>query len=339
MRQARRSALLLTLALGMTAFRAHAASPAAEALFEEGRRLLQAGRTDEACSKLAESLAQELSSGTLLNLALCHETQGKLATAWAEYRAAARLSRQQGRADRADAADERAVALEPKLPRLKLTAQQPAPNLKVLVDDVAIGEGAIGLAVPLDPGAHQITASAPGHLSWTTTLPIEVGQELTLEIPALEPAPEPAPVPPAPTPAPVPPAPAPALAAKPRAAALPAPQPKSSPTVTISWLVGGAGVVAVGVGTAFGLSSLKSYRDAGRDCPTHLKCSEAAISERRNAEKAAWVSNVALGVGLLAVGTGIYLHVLGRSHSQRDQVTLSAAPRAGGGWLGVSSAF
>ncbi len=336
MRQAR-SAFFLALALGLTASRAQAASPAAEALFEEGRRLLQAGRTDEACAKLAESLAQELSSGTLLNLALCHETQGKLATAWAEYRAAARLSRQQGRADRAEAADERALALEPKLPRLKLTAPRPAPNLKVVVDDDAIGEGALGLAVPLDPGTHQITASAPGHLSWTTTLPIDVGQELTLEIPALELEPEPAPVPSVPAPAPVPPAPA--VVAKPRAAAPPALQSKSSPTVTIGWIVGGAGVVAVGVGTAFGLSSLKSYHDAKRDCPTHLMCPEPAISERRRAESNAWISNVALGVGVLAVGTGIYLQVRGRSHARRDQVTLRATPTAGGGWLGVSSAF
>ena len=76
----RRARLAVTVAalFGTVSLRVQAASPAAEALFEEGRRLLEAGRTDEACLKLAESLAQEMSSGTLLNLALCHETKAWL---------------------------------------------------------------------------------------------------------------------------------------------------------------------------------------------------------------------------------------------------------------------
>src|SRR5215471_2500246 len=72
---------------------AWAVSPAAEALFQEGRRLLSEGQTDEACARFAGSFAIEASSGTLLNLASCHEKQDKTATAWAEYRAAARLAR------------------------------------------------------------------------------------------------------------------------------------------------------------------------------------------------------------------------------------------------------
>src|SRR5262249_18506399 len=80
---------------------AWAVSPAAEAMFQEGKRLLSEGQTAEACARFASSFAIEASSGTLLNLALCHETQGKTATAWAEYRAAARLARSQGRDDRA----------------------------------------------------------------------------------------------------------------------------------------------------------------------------------------------------------------------------------------------
>src|SRR5436189_4245413 len=92
--------------MGLSA-RAIAGPPAAEALFQEGRQLLEAGQVDEACLRLAESYWQEPASGTLLNLARCHQAQGKIATAWAEYAAAARLSRAQGREDRARAAEER----------------------------------------------------------------------------------------------------------------------------------------------------------------------------------------------------------------------------------------
>src|SRR6266699_3327978 len=93
--------LIAAALVGLPAKRAIAGSPAAEALFREGRQLLKEAQVDEACLKLAESYSQEPASGTLLNLARCHEIQGKIATAWAEYAAAARLSRTQGREDRA----------------------------------------------------------------------------------------------------------------------------------------------------------------------------------------------------------------------------------------------
>src|SRR5262245_5300846 len=56
---------------------------AAEARFREARALLQENRVSEACAKFAESNRLDPSSGTLLNLANCHKTEGKLATAWA----------------------------------------------------------------------------------------------------------------------------------------------------------------------------------------------------------------------------------------------------------------
>jgi tetratricopeptide (TPR) repeat protein len=316
----------------------YAASPAAEALFDEGRRLLEAGRIDEACAKLAESLAQEVSSGTLLNLALCHETQGKLATAWAEYRAAARLARQQGRTDRAEAAEERASGLEPKLPRLTLTAPQPAFGLKVFIDGIAIGEGALGVPVPIDSGPHRVTASAPGHLTWTAEVPIAEAEQHELAIPALEPEPAPVAVAPAPS-VPLPPRPRrhpPAAAA---ATTTAAPQPSSSRAATVGWIVGGAGIVGVGVGTVFGLRSLASYDEAKGHCPNLLMCNDAAIEARVAAEREAWVANVALGVGLLAVGTGAYLILSSRSQPKREKLTLRATPSTRGGWVSLSSAF
>ncbi len=178
--------ILAAAILLVTSSRPARADSPAEALFQEGRRLLLAGQTDEACSRFTESYAMVASSGTLLNLALCHQTQGKTATAWNEYRAAARLARNQGREDRASVADDKARALEAKLARVTTNAVEAAPGLRVATEAGALGEGALGADVPIDPGTHQVIVTAPGHLPWTTTLEVKEGDQLTVDIPRLE---------------------------------------------------------------------------------------------------------------------------------------------------------
>ena len=188
-------AILVVGLLGLTPVTARAVSPAAEALFQEGRRLMAAGKTAEACARFSESYTQEASSGTLLNLALCHQTEGKTATAWAEYRTAARLARSQGREDRASAAEERVAALEPKLARLTLIAAAPVSDLTVASEGGWLDKGGLGVAMPIDPGVHDVRASAPGYRPWTATLEIEESEQRTLEIPPLKEEPKPLPAP------------------------------------------------------------------------------------------------------------------------------------------------
>src|SRR5215471_19286696 len=57
----------------------------AEALFRHGRELLDAGKVSEACEKFAASQRADPALGTLLNLAACHEREGRTATAWSEF--------------------------------------------------------------------------------------------------------------------------------------------------------------------------------------------------------------------------------------------------------------
>jgi hypothetical protein len=307
------------------------ADPAvAEALFREGRRLLDEGKTDEACLKLAESQAQDPSSGTLLNLALCHEMQRKLATAWSEYVSAGRLAREQRRADRAAVAEKKADEIEPRLPHLTVTTTAPATGLQIELGAVHLGPGLLGSAIPVDPGSHVVTASAPGCKAWRTTVEIDEAESKTLQVPALEPAPPPAakaPELPAAPPvnAPVPTGGAPALAAAP---------PSTSGGGALGWIIGGAGLAALAVGSAFGVLSLASYQDASTQCPSHRNCGEDAISARNSAEVKAWVSNVAIGLGAAGLGIGGWILLSGRQTEPATRMAIQGIPDAGG--MGVS---
>lgn len=61
----------------------------ADALFRAGKELLESGKVAEACAKLAESQRIDPRLGTLLNVAACHEQEGRTATAWSEFNEAA----------------------------------------------------------------------------------------------------------------------------------------------------------------------------------------------------------------------------------------------------------
>src|SRR5262245_46693217 len=85
----------------------------AEALFRDARRSMKAGDYAAACPKLAESNRLDPSPGTLLNLAICEEKIGRLATAWTKYR---QLFDVLGSSDeRRRLAIERAEAIEPRI--------------------------------------------------------------------------------------------------------------------------------------------------------------------------------------------------------------------------------
>ncbi|MEZ4308280.1 MAG: hypothetical protein R3F14_09575 [Polyangiaceae bacterium] len=90
----------------------------AEALFVEAKKLLKQGKVAEACRKLEGSYRIDPAGGTVLNLALCHEEEGKIATAWAELKEALAMAKKANRRDRERIARDHLDAIEPKLPYL-----------------------------------------------------------------------------------------------------------------------------------------------------------------------------------------------------------------------------
>jgi hypothetical protein len=329
-----RKTAIATLSLALAIFTWPSAAlgdPAtAEALFRDGRRLLDEGHYDEACSKLAESQAQDPASGTLINLALCYEKQGKLATAWAHYRSAAVLARKDGRTDRVAIAEQKNAELEGRVPHLILRAARPRPGIEARWGNVRMGAGAFDTPIPVDPGTYEVTVSAPGFRDFSVTVSVAEKESKTVEVPDLEPEAVPSPD-------------------EPRVSLAPPPKASDAPTVRTDnerhngsrlpgLIVGGVGLVGLGIGTFFGVSSLRAYADAERECPSHSGCTDAVKDVRRDAETKAWVANISLGAGLLAVGAGAWL-VFGSTDGGKEAVFVNISPVANGAEVSARASF
>lgn len=162
----------------------------AQSLFDDGRTLLEAGRFAEACPKFAESQRLDPGGGTLLNLALCHELEGRTATAWSEFRDALSIAIRDDRKDRQELATSHITALAPKLTRLTVVVPEviATRDPEVTLDRSRLPPAAWNTAIPIDPGEHRIVVVAAGLPRWETTVAtLDAGKTYRAEVPtALE---------------------------------------------------------------------------------------------------------------------------------------------------------
>jgi hypothetical protein len=298
------SALLLALAASPALAQAPSKDvrAAAVALFDEGRALMAAGKHAEACPKLAESQQLDPGIGTLFNLSDCYERIGRTATAWLGFRDVASQALAAGQTEREKVARQRAAALEPRLSKLSVvvSAEGQAKGVKVQRDGVAVGEALWGTPVPVDPGAHAVSAEAPGRAPWEKSVRVDQPGVVTVEVPPL--AEERA--------APAPRAPGEAPTATPRAAPIP-PRAAAPAAPAGAWrspagiVAMGAGAVGVGAGTALAFMA-KSKFDESNDtghCNAEGQCDSTGLALRDDAvaqgniATAVFVAGAALAVG------------------------------------------
>jgi hypothetical protein len=157
----------------------------AESLFRAGKEAYQRGEFASACPRLAESQRLEPAGGTLLALALCYESWGKNATAWALFQQAEAVARAQGRIDRVAIARQRAKALESGLSfvTVELAPDVPA-TVEVALDDLKVGAAALGTPTAVDAGEHRIEARHGGVTYFTKTLAVGARDSVVVAIPA-----------------------------------------------------------------------------------------------------------------------------------------------------------
>ena len=243
-------ALALWLAGVLASAPAEASNPVAESLFQDAVALMKQGKFSEACPKLEASQRREAQSGTLLNLASCREHEGRTATAWAAYKEAAALARAENRRENAEKATELAATVEAKLSRLRVEVAALSPGQEVKVDGNLLDAAVFGVPVPVNPGPHTISATAPRRSAWSVE--VTVGKEAdtkSISIPALAAAQE-------------------GSAAATPAAQSPSPDaPAASGGVpTWAWVVGGAGVAMVAASVIFRVDQADAASTLDHEC-------------------------------------------------------------------------
>jgi hypothetical protein len=298
---------------------------AAEALFDQGLQLMRSGQYGEACAKLEQSQGIDHGIGTMLYLAECYEKSGRTASAWALFRQAASEAAAAGQSERADAGRRRAARIEPTLSKLTISVADPSPpGLEVVRNGEKIANPLWGVAVPVDPGQHQIEARAPGYATWSGSLRVEPnGAAASVLIPALvktEISPAVAtqtPISPLPEAVPVP---APAAAANASAAQqAPSAATRVSTQRVLGVVAGGVGVVALTIGAVFGAKAIAKNDDAGNYCAGGgARCTDPrGVTLTEDAKSAARLANVFVIGGAVAAAAGLVIYLSAPANEER----------------------
>jgi hypothetical protein len=282
---------------------------AAQALFEEAQKRVAAGDFEAACPKFKASYALDPGGGTLLNLADCLEKQGRKASAWSTFKDALVVAQRDGRSERVHYAQQHIRSLEGQLGYL--TVEVPptsrAAELAIEVDGTPLVSAAWGEALPMDPGEHVIRAHAPGFepFEHRVTLEASEGARQTLVVPELHATVATKPAPGAP------------LAAPPVVAAE-----TQYPARTWGWVTGGVGLVALGVGSYFGVQAFSHWDERNEGCVDG--CTPEAKAAGEDADHAATLATVGVSAGVVLLATATVL-LLYSTDAEAAPQTSSAA--------------
>jgi hypothetical protein len=317
--------LTLALLASGTSARAQSTTAAAEALFREGRALMDAGQIGEACERFAASQRLEPTVGALLNLAECRARNQQTATAWALFRRAAAAAERAGDRDRRRTALRRVRELGEQLSYLtvQVAARSRVNGLRVFVGDDELDPALWNRRVPMDPGAYVLRAEAPGHEGWRTR--VEVGADRS-DISAAIPRLRALPAPPQP------------LAAQ-AVVAPPAVMPFSRKVALGLGVAGGAALLT---GALLAWRSSAVWDDAAGHCEEQdgtYVCEPEGVKLHDEVGTYATLSRISYGVGAASLIAGAALWWLGspgrRGEERRPPRAVSLRPWLDGRFVGL----
>jgi hypothetical protein len=291
----------------------------ADALFREGMAKFDSGQVGAACALFTESLRLDPKLGTLLNLALCHEREGKPATAWVEFNHAAAWATQNGQRDRREFANQHAITLEAQLSRVLLKLPPARELSSVEVDGEPLPEPRWFLPMFLDPGEHTVSVSAPGKLRETLKVVVPRRPSMQLiPVPRLRDVGEASSAGPSTGDGPVPAA----VSAEQPPPAAPAPSTNKAPVA--AWVAVSVGLAGIAVGSVFGVLTLQKRDDIGDHCAGN-RCDATGAQLHDDAQGLALVSTIGFGVGVAGIATAAVLFLTAPKAAARVSAWLAPA--------------
>ncbi len=284
----------------------------ARMMFHQGLELEQAGNWAGALRMFRDVSQVKMTPQVRFHIALCEENLGKLVAALGGYELALAEADSVGESFRVEV-EEKIAAVRGRIPKLIIERGDGAEAAQVELDGVLLGSSSIGVDVPVDPGPHVVTATAPGFEDFSTTIDLaeEATQTVTLTLAKTEVAPvEEEPVEEEPE---------------------PPPPEQQFPIVPVS-LIGGGGVLLVGSGAMLLMRSaaLNDFRSLcpGDLCPPRSQLSDEDQDEieKSRARVATYgaLSPVLAVAGVGAAGVGVFLLVR-ESKADREEADASSS--------------
>jgi hypothetical protein len=157
------------------------------------------------------------------------------------------------------------------------------------VDDDVLAPAGMDAELPVTPGEHRIVCDSPSGRTTLKAVSVDAGALRVVEVAVDEP-----PAPPTLAPAP------------PRGET--AEQP-SSVRGTVGWVLGGAGVLALGAGALFGLRAFDQWATVERQCDPRACANPSTVDEASRARTSALVSDVGFVAGLALVAVATYIEL------------------------------
>lgn len=279
----------------------------ADELFHEALALRESDLV-QSCGKFNDAYRLNPQAiGILMNVALCDEKLGRIASAVRHFSEARDRARELGLSAELAASEEKIATLSPEVPHLAISFDEPpAPNTKLLVDDRVIPLDAIA-DVSVDPGERTVVVTSPGRMAFETKIVLARRERKQLRVPALE----------------------------------------RSVTVgnarrTIGKITLATGGAAVATGVVLGVLAWQRY---DKQFPTHCQdrasgpiCDSVGYPELEKARTLGNVGTTVFIAGAAAVAVGGYLWLRAPSSSARTERTLSVLPQVssdGGGVVAV----
>jgi hypothetical protein len=287
-----------------TALGQHAES---DDLFYQGKALMEEGRVADACEKFARSVTLVRRGGALLNLAVCKEAEGHYAVAFRYLVEARDIAGKDGRADRVALADAHIANTRTHLSwvTVRPAAGVATQGLSIGFDGEMLSEPSWGTPVPVDPGTHSVTATAPGRAPFEETVVVGPPGDVR----AIEVFNRPA-------------APSTTVAQ----ASDPAPTARNTDVANAKpagwknvagWGALGAGAAAIALGSTFGIEAIVDSRASKSQCVDGF-CNSGGYAKNHAAHTEADVADVAIPAGLVAVAAGLYLLLVPSSPPARQ---------------------